>query len=130
MFDDLPPDRLHTLRVWHALWVERIDHKIEAVQQRQAEAERGRRARPQPPDWIVELGIGADRTPVQVHAGDCHMTGKRRREVSRDEARRLLAAGLPGCSHRCGDFAVSGPRSNLAADHPAMAVERTDCART
>ncbi|MFC8095344.1 DUF6233 domain-containing protein [Streptomyces sp. NPDC057301] len=56
-------------------------------------------AGPQPPDWIVELGIGADRTPVQVHAGNCHVAGKRRREVSRDEARRLLAAGLPGCTH-------------------------------
>ncbi|MFE5923076.1 DUF6233 domain-containing protein [Streptomyces sp. NPDC056468] len=101
VFDGLPPDldRLHTLRVWHALWVERIDHKIAAVQRRQAEAEHGQRSRPEPPDWIVELGIGADRTPVQVHAGDCHMAGKRRRAVSRDEARRLLAAGLPGCTH-------------------------------
>ncbi|WP_330358351.1 hypothetical protein [Streptomyces chartreusis] len=51
MFDDLPPDldRLHTLRVWHALWLERIDRKIAAVQRRQAEEERGRRVRPDPP---------------------------------------------------------------------------------
>ncbi|MFE5894786.1 DUF6233 domain-containing protein [Streptomyces sp. NPDC056462] len=68
------------------------------MQQRQAEEERGRRNRPSPPDWIVELGIDADRTPVQVHAGDCHMAGKRRRAVSRGEARRLLTAGLPGCT--------------------------------
>ncbi|MEU9663530.1 DUF6233 domain-containing protein [Streptomyces chartreusis] len=101
MFDDLPPDldRLRTLRVWHALWVERIDRKIEAVQRQQAEAERGRRARPKSPDWIVELGIGADRAPVQVHAGDCYIAGKRRRAVSRDEARQLLAAGLEACTH-------------------------------
>ncbi|MER5938437.1 DUF6233 domain-containing protein [Streptomyces sp. NPDC001928] len=101
MFDDLPPDleRLHTLRVWYALWVERIDRKIAAVQRRQAEEESGRRNRPERPDWIVELGIGADRTPVQVHAGDCYIAGKRRREVSRDEARRLLAAGLASCTH-------------------------------
>ncbi|MGF0175876.1 DUF6233 domain-containing protein [Streptomyces sp. Marseille-Q5077] len=38
-------------------------------------------------------------TPVQVHAGDCHMAGKRRRTISRDEARRLLTAGLRGCTH-------------------------------
>ncbi|MFE0440949.1 DUF6233 domain-containing protein, partial [Streptomyces nigra] len=43
--------------------------------------------------------MGADRSPVQVHAGDCHMAGERRRAVSRDEARRLLATGLEGCSH-------------------------------
>ncbi|KAB2971049.1 hypothetical protein F8R89_02650 [Streptomyces sp. SS1-1] len=101
MFDDLPPDldRLRTLRVWHALWVQRIDAKIAALQRRHAEEENGRRRRPAPPEWIVELGIGADRSPVQVHAGDCHMAGQRRRAVSRDEARRLLATGLEGCSH-------------------------------
>ncbi|WP_406192374.1 MULTISPECIES: hypothetical protein [unclassified Streptomyces] len=58
------------MRVWHALRVERIDAKIAALQRRQAEEERGRGNRPRPPDWIVELGIGAERTPVQVHAGD------------------------------------------------------------
>ncbi|WP_234374987.1 MULTISPECIES: DUF6233 domain-containing protein [unclassified Streptomyces] len=101
MFDDLPPDldRLRTLRIWHALWVQRIDAKIAALQRRQAEEESGRRRRPRPPEWIVELGIGADRSPVQVHAGDCHMAGQRRRAVSRDEARRLLATGLEGCGH-------------------------------
>ncbi|MEU9737182.1 DUF6233 domain-containing protein [Streptomyces sp. NPDC048002] len=101
MFDDLPPDldRLKTLRVWHALWVERIDAKIEALQQRQAEEEHGRHSRPTPPEWIVELGIGSSQPPVEVHAGDCHITGKRRRAVSRDEARRLLATGLRPCAH-------------------------------
>jgi len=120
VFDDLPPDleRLRTLRVWHALWVERIDRKIAAVQRRQAEEEHGRQSRPRPPDWIVELGIGADRTPVQVHAGTCHMAGKRRREVGRDEARRLLTEGLQSCSHCQPDtqlhileLATRGPRA-------------------
>ncbi|MEU1450596.1 hypothetical protein [Streptomyces mirabilis] len=34
MFDDLPPDlaRLLTLRVWHAMWLQRIDTKIAALQ--------------------------------------------------------------------------------------------------
>ncbi|NNN34422.1 hypothetical protein HLK59_29495 [Streptomyces sp. S3(2020)] len=101
MFDDLPEDpaRLETLRIWHAFWLQRIDAKIAAVQQRQREQEHGRRNRPTPPEWIVELGIGDGRPPVQIHVGDCHMAGKRRRAVGRGEARRLLAAGLPGCGH-------------------------------
>ncbi|MBB4796205.1 hypothetical protein BJY54_006909 [Streptomyces nodosus] len=87
------------MRVWHPLWVERIDRKIQAVRRRQAEEERGRRNRPEHPDWIVEPGIGADRAPVQVHAGDSYIAGKRRRAVSRNEARRLLAEGLEACTH-------------------------------
>ncbi|WP_236569876.1 DUF6233 domain-containing protein [Streptomyces mexicanus] len=101
MFDDLPPDleRLQTLRVWHAMWLARIDRKIAAIRTRQAETERGRRNRPRPPEWIVELGIGNGSPPVQVHAGDSPLPGNRRRPASRDEARRPLAAGLPACSH-------------------------------
>ncbi|MEV0186869.1 DUF6233 domain-containing protein [Streptomyces sp. NPDC050625] len=101
MFDDLPPDleRLHTLRMWHAMWLARIDRKIAALERRHAEHEYGQRNRPRPPDWIVELGIGTGRPPVQVHAGDCHMAGERRRTVSHEEARRLLATGLRACSH-------------------------------
>jgi hypothetical protein len=101
VFDDLPPDldRLQTLRTWHLLWVRRINAKIEALQRRHAEEEHGRQGRPAPPEWIVELGIGAGRPPVQVHAGNCYMTGKRRRPVDRGEARRLLAAGLAACTH-------------------------------
>ncbi|MET9734488.1 DUF6233 domain-containing protein [Streptomyces sp. NPDC006458] len=101
MFDDLPPDldRLRTLRVWHALWLRRIDTKIASLEQRQAEEEHGRRVRPEPPEWIVELGIGSGRPPVQVHAGTCHMAGRRRQPIGRDEARRLLATGLRACTH-------------------------------
>ncbi|MGA5121314.1 DUF6233 domain-containing protein [Streptomyces pseudogriseolus] len=92
MFDDLPPDldRLHTLRVWHTMWLQRIDAKIAALTRRQTEEERGRRNRPAPPEWIIELGIER-RPPLQIHTGDdCHMAGKRHRPVDRDEARRLL----------------------------------------
>jgi hypothetical protein len=35
------------------------------------------------------------RPPVQVHPGDCYAAGNRRRAINRDEARRLLASGLP-----------------------------------
>lgn len=55
--------------------------------------------RPAPPQWLVELGIGAGRPPVRVHAGTCHMAGKRRQAVSQEEARRLLASGLRACTH-------------------------------
>ncbi|MFF7845272.1 DUF6233 domain-containing protein [Streptomyces ossamyceticus] len=101
MFDDLPPDlgRLHTLRVWHAMWLARIDAKIAALQKREAEIEHGRQRRPAEPDWFVELGIGVGRPLVAVHAGGCHMAGKRRRATGRDEARRLLATGLRACVH-------------------------------
>ncbi|MFI1758000.1 DUF6233 domain-containing protein [Streptomyces sp. NPDC020571] len=43
--------------------------------------------------------MGAGRPPLQVHSGDCHMSGKRRRPVDRDEARRLLSAGLKAYTH-------------------------------
>ncbi|MFF7566721.1 DUF6233 domain-containing protein, partial [Streptomyces pseudovenezuelae] len=90
MFDDLPPDldRLRTLRVWHALWLHRIDAKIARLERRKAEEAHGRKNRPQPAEWVVEVGIGTGKPPVQVHAGHCHMIGSRRRPISRDEARR------------------------------------------
>ncbi|MET7889526.1 DUF6233 domain-containing protein [Streptomyces avermitilis] len=101
MSDDLPPDlpRLQALRVWHALWLERIDRKIAALRVREAERQRGERARPPVPEWIVELGIGDGRPPVELHTGGCYAAGKRRRPVSDEEARRLLASGLRACTH-------------------------------
>ncbi|MFE1441785.1 DUF6233 domain-containing protein [Streptomyces sp. NPDC058739] len=102
MFDDLPPDldRLHTLRVWHSLCLRQIDARIAEIRRRQAEEEHGRRVRPEPPEWIVELGIGTGRPPVRVHSGTCHLAGTRRRPITREEARRLLTAdGLPACAH-------------------------------
>jgi hypothetical protein len=99
MPDDLPPDldRLHTLRIWHAMWLERIDRQIAYVHRRQAEEERGRRSHPRPPEWVAELSR-ATSGPLQVHDGTCRMKGKRHRAVSRDEARRLLTAdAVPAC---------------------------------
>ncbi|QKV98346.1 DUF6233 domain-containing protein [Streptomyces sp. NA02536] len=94
-----------------------------ALTRRQAEKERGRRSRPAPPEWIVELGIGERRPPLQVHAGDCYMAGKRRRPVDRDEARRLLTAGLTACGHCRPDSALgitelaNRPSPTAAAAH-------------
>ncbi|ALO98496.1 hypothetical protein SHL15_7491 [Streptomyces hygroscopicus subsp. limoneus] len=68
LFDGAPraPERLRTLRARHATRPARTDRKIAQLVQRQAEQEHGRRARPTPPDWIVELGIHADRPPVRA----------------------------------------------------------------
>nr|WSZ11945.1 DUF6233 domain-containing protein [Streptomyces canus] len=106
------------MRVWRALWLDRIDAKIARLERREAEAEHGRKSRPQTPEWVVEVGIGAGKPPVQVHASTCHMIGSRRRPVSRDEARRLLAEGLRACTHcqpdtqlHIIDLAARGPRA-------------------
>ncbi|MFI1928423.1 MULTISPECIES: DUF6233 domain-containing protein [unclassified Streptomyces] len=99
------------------------------MQQRQTETEHGRRRRSEPPDWTVELGIGASRPPIQVHAGDCHMAGKRRRPVGRDEAQRLLADGMRPCTHCRPDTQLDItdlPRgTTLASPHPPSPAART-----
>ncbi|WP_369242231.1 DUF6233 domain-containing protein [Streptomyces sp. R21] len=87
------------MRVWHSLWLRRIDTKIAAVQQRGAEQKRGERNRPPTPDGIVELGIGNGRPDTEVHVDGCYAAGTRQRAVSRHEAQRLLAVGLRACSH-------------------------------
>ncbi|WP_346009804.1 DUF6233 domain-containing protein [Streptomyces sp. SID1328] len=94
LFDSLPPDleRLRILRVWHAMWLARIDRKIELLLKRQAEQDHGRRTKPKPPEWVVELGIGVGRPPTQVHRGSCYMAGKRRRPVEWDEVRRSVSS--------------------------------------
>ncbi|UXX97344.1 DUF6233 domain-containing protein [Streptomyces sp. AD2-2] len=138
MPDDLPPDldRLHTLRIWHAMWLERIDRQIAYAQRRQAEEECGRRSRPRPADWVVELSRATD-GPLQVHDGACRMRGKRHRAVSRDEARRLLTAdAVPACPvwqpdtqlRIIGGLAIGrnrpGPASNDRSTPPAIVPNR------
>ena len=78
MFDDLPPDldRLHTLRVWHALWLDRIERKIAWLERRKAEEEHGRRTRPRPPEWVVEIGIGVGK-PGFAWAGEKKISAKK-----------------------------------------------------
>ncbi|SEF19024.1 hypothetical protein SAMN05216533_8572 [Streptomyces sp. Ag109_O5-10] len=96
---DLPDDldRLQTLRIWHAMWLERIDRKAADLRQRQAEEERGRARRPPVPDWILELNRATGH-PLAVHAGDCGMAGRRTQPVGQDDARRLLTTdGVPAC---------------------------------
>jgi hypothetical protein len=85
------------MRIWHALWLDRIDRKIAYVQQRQAEEEHGRARRPPTPDWILELNRATGH-PLAVRVGDCGMTGHRTQPVGHDDARRLLTTDrVPAC---------------------------------
>jgi hypothetical protein len=53
------------MQVWHAMWLAHIDDKIDRLSKRQAEQERGRRAKPRRPEWIVEFGIGVGHPPCR-----------------------------------------------------------------
>ncbi|MHC3470749.1 DUF6233 domain-containing protein [Streptomyces sp. 7R007] len=71
--------------------------------------------------------MGAERRPLQIHAGDCHMTGSRRRPVSRDEARRLLTGGLRACTHCRPDVqldVIGLSRANTAGRRRLLAARR------
>ncbi|MGW3664807.1 DUF6233 domain-containing protein [Streptomyces sp. NPDC005141] len=83
------------MRVWHAMWLQRIDTKIAALQEREAEQEQGRRNRPAEPDWVVELGIGKGRPPIQVHVGGCHAAGKRRPTATASRTPRCRSSTYP-----------------------------------
>ncbi|MEW2569467.1 hypothetical protein [Streptomyces sp. NPDC047070] len=61
------------------MWVQRIDAKIAALTERQAQQERVRRARREP-EWIVELGIGAgyrEPLPSTASGRGRHATSRR-----------------------------------------------------
>ncbi|MEU1921122.1 DUF6233 domain-containing protein [Streptomyces albogriseolus] len=58
---------------------------------REREPQPGREARLLAADWLLESGIDTSRA-VYVHAGGCHMAGKRCRRVPRDLALQALAA--------------------------------------
>ncbi|MCZ4608080.1 DUF6233 domain-containing protein [Streptomyces sp. Lzd4kr] len=90
------PDRLRTLHVRHALWVERIDARSQPCNN----------GRTGPTEPTPAPGLNRrtrHRRRPHSRAGPCgdrYTAGKRSRAVSRDEARRLLAAGLEACT-RC-----------------------------
>ncbi|MFJ1904731.1 DUF6233 domain-containing protein [Streptomyces sp. NPDC088156] len=48
---------------------------------------------------MLELGLNRDSPPNMVHAGGCHMAGKRSRSIERSGALRWLAEGIPACTH-------------------------------
>ena len=99
--NDSAPSRLDSLYFLARVQEQDLDRTrrwIAAEEQRQAEKERGRQARPPAPDWLIEQGLNGGH-PVYVHAGDCHMAGKRSKGASQDQARRALADGVAACTH-------------------------------
>ncbi|MGC4947683.1 DUF6233 domain-containing protein [Streptomyces sp. DT224] len=108
MYDTLPPDldRLRTLRTWHAMWLARLDRAIAEAETREAEKRRGEEARQPVPDWMIEHGIGQGSPPSELHAGDCHMAGRRVQPVTRDQALQALNTGLRACTHCRPDTAL------------------------
>ncbi len=103
MNDDLPRDlaQLRTLRVWHAIWLDRIERAIGMAEQRERELER-RRAMDavRAPDWVIEYGLNRDALPNAVHLGECEMVpkGMRVKGVDSDTARRAIAGGVKACT--------------------------------
>lgn len=79
--------------------LERTRRWIADEERRETERQRGEQARPPAPDWLLEMGLNRDSPPNLVHEGGCHMAGKRSRGVSRTDALRHLADGVPACSH-------------------------------
>lgn len=79
--------------------LERTRRWIAVEEQREAERRRRMEARPPAPDWLLERGLNAHSEPVYVHVGGCWNAGKRSAGVSREQALRALAEGVPACSH-------------------------------
>ncbi|MEU0200950.1 MULTISPECIES: DUF6233 domain-containing protein [unclassified Streptomyces] len=96
---ELPPDlpRLRTLETWLQLTLDEVRRAIKAAEAREQEQQRGIKARPPAPDWLIEQGLNRDAPPVQVHVGGCWNAGKRTRGIRRDEALRALADGVRAC---------------------------------
>ncbi|WP_067383083.1 DUF6233 domain-containing protein [Streptomyces olivochromogenes] len=103
MHDDLPPDlpRLEAIETYLVLSLERVRAKKKAVLLREEERQRGERARPPAPDWLIEYGLNRDAMPVAVHLGDCHIAAKssRVKGVDSDTVRRAIAGGVEACIH-------------------------------
>ncbi|MGA5032334.1 DUF6233 domain-containing protein [Streptomyces cellulosae] len=72
---------------------------IAEEERREAERQRGMEARPPARDWLLERGLNKHSAPVYVHVGGCWNSGKRSDGVSREQALRALAEGVPACSH-------------------------------
>ena len=97
---DLPPDlpRLRTLETWLAYTLDRVRRQIRDVERRETEQQAAVH-QPPPPEWILDQGLNRDAPPLYVHVGGCHMTGKRSHGISRADALRWLADGIPACTH-------------------------------
>ncbi|WP_432003656.1 DUF6233 domain-containing protein [Streptomyces sioyaensis] len=94
----LPPDlpRLHAIATYLQLELEHVRRRIAEVEQ--WEATRRASARPAvPPEWTLQMDIGADPRPVAVHH-QCTMRGARVRPITRRDAIEALAVGVQPCA--------------------------------
>ncbi|HEY6115131.1 MAG TPA: DUF6233 domain-containing protein [Candidatus Dormibacteraeota bacterium] len=96
------PSRLDLLRFLERVQqadLQRTRRWIADEERKAAERQRGEQARPPAPDWLLEMGLNRDSPPNMIHVGGCHMAGKRSKGISRTDALRWLAEGIPACSH-------------------------------
>lgn len=92
-------EKLRIVRAYLAHQLDQVDRWIADEESKAAEKQRGEQARPPQPDWLLEAGLNRDSPPNMVHVGGCHMAGKRSRGISRSDALRWLAEGIPACTH-------------------------------
>lgn len=91
---DLPPDlpRLRTLETYLALQLATIRQEIRRLEDQARITAPA--VPPEPPAWLAEYDIGAQRRLLQIHTGDCAMAGHRVKPVDEAAARRgVLEAG-------------------------------------
>ncbi|MFD9223841.1 DUF6233 domain-containing protein [Streptomyces sp. NPDC060064] len=83
---DLPPDlpRLHALETYLQIQLAAVQ---DAIRHHEQQTRTNTPPEVEPPPWLAEYGIGATRTTVQIHRGDCAMTGPRKKAISEQEAR-------------------------------------------
>ncbi|MFF9287560.1 DUF6233 domain-containing protein [Streptomyces griseosporeus] len=99
---DRSPSRLEMLRFLERVQVadlKRTRRWITEEERRERERQAGLERRPAPPGWLLDYGLSKDAVPLAAHVGGCHMAGKRTRGVDSDTVRRVLAGGVPACSH-------------------------------
>ncbi|GAA2288704.1 hypothetical protein GCM10010145_68760 [Streptomyces ruber] len=109
MTDSRPPSRLELLGFAERVAEQQLAQVRRwkaAEERRAAERERGVAARPAVPEWTVERSLGGRASAVYVHAGGCHMAGKRAKGVPREAAVRALAEGVEACPHCRPDTAL------------------------
>ncbi|GGM23336.1 hypothetical protein GCM10010129_79660 [Streptomyces fumigatiscleroticus] len=102
MSDSRPPPRPELLAFAERVAEQQLAQvrRWKAAEERRAvERERGTAARPAAPEWTVERSPGGQAPAVYVHAGGCHMAGKRAKGVPREAAVRALAEGVQACPH-------------------------------
>lgn len=99
MSELLPSDlsRLRTIAFYLELQLQAVRERIAEAEQ--WEASRRAAARPAtPPEWTLQMDVGADPRPVAVHHGDCTVGGQRVRRITRRDAIEALTAGIEACA--------------------------------